>query len=253
MKYYNDLFVVMSTTTFDKTGELLDLAVRDPNIALIIVDSVTALTPDELVAPGKKISDGRIGIQAVNTGNLLKRYRERINNNEKTMIFINQMRTHIALGYGQTYDAPAGANAQQFTMDIRLMMKCAEVVKATDGHQIGAINEIWAIKNRYGEPFKRYTTKLIFGKGVDETTEYAAWLIDNGLVEKGRTGMHVINWNGEEIKVRSQALYNEWVEANFEEIKAFVEEHGGLIPRPDILSEESESEDPGLIPQEYEF
>ena len=257
MEYYNNSFVVISTTTFDRTGALLDVAVKDPNIALIIVDSLTALTPDELVADGKKISDGQIGIKARYTGNLLQRYRERINNNEKTMIFINQMRTHIAMGYGSSYDAPAGANTQQFTMDIRLMMKCAEVVKAEDGHQIGAINEIWAIKNRYGEPFKRYTTKLIFGKGIDEITEYASWLIDNGIVEKGRTGTHTIMWKGQEVKTRSQALYHEWVENNFDEIKAFVEEHGGLIPQSDDMSEDFEEADTteGVISsgQEYDF
>lgn len=243
MEYFDNQFVVATTTTFDKTGALLDIAVKDPNIALIVVDSLTALTPDELVAPGKKISEGRIGIQAVNTGNLLKRYRERINNNEKTIIFINQMRTHIPMGYGNAYDAPAGANAQQFTMDIRLLMKCSEVLKADDGHQIGAINEIWAIKNRDGEPFKRYTVKLMFGKGVDEVSEYARWLIDNGVVEKGKTGYHTLTWNGQEIKLRSQALYNEWVEQNFEEIKQFVNDHGGLIPRPEQFDEESEEQE----------
>ena len=243
MEYYDNLFIVFTITTFDKCGELLDSAVKDPNTALIIVDSLTALTPDELVATGKKISEGRIGIQAVNTGNLLKRYRERINNNEKSMIFINQMRTHIPMGYGNAYDAPAGANAQQFTMDIRLLMKCVEQIKAPDGHQIGAVNKIWAIKNRHTDPFIETTTKLMFGKGVDETDEYSNWLIDNGVVEKKMGGNYTITWNGSEIKIKGQINYESWINENIEEIKSFVDAHGGLIPIMSSLDEQEESEE----------
>lgn len=238
LPYYNKQFVVFTTTTFDKTGELLDTAVKDPNVALIVVDSLTALTPDDLVAEGRKISEGRIGIQAVNTGNLLKRYRERINNNEKTMIFINQMRTHIPMGYGSAYDAPAGANAQQFTMDIRLLMKKVEDIKSTvDGHQIGAINVLCAIKNRYGEPFVKTTTKLMFGKGVDEQDEYSNWLIDNGIVEKRAAGNYTITWQGSEIKLKGQLNYEAWVKENFFDIKDFVEQHGGLLPQTSMMDD----------------
>ena len=88
---------------------------HEKNIKLIVVDSLTALTPDELTEDDKKISDGQIGIQARYTGNLLKRYRGRINNSEKAVIFINQMRVKMN-GY-RANEEPAGGNAQQFTMD----------------------------------------------------------------------------------------------------------------------------------------
>lgn len=226
----NNLFVIFPTTTFNKAGQILDCVVKDPKISLIIVDSITQLTPDELVEDGKKISDGQIGIQARYTGNLLKRYRERINNNEKSIIFINQMRTHIPTGYGNAYEAPAGANAQQFTMDIRLIMKKCEEIKAEDGHPIGWINKISAIKNRCGECYKEYTVKLIFGKGIDENSEYSDWLIANGVVEKKPAGIFILRWNGEEMKIRGLNNYEKWVTDNFEEIKSFVEANGGLIP-----------------------
>lgn len=226
----NDLFFIFPTTTFNKAGAILDCVVKDPNVALIIVDSITQLTPDELVEDGKKISDGQIGIQARYTGNLLKRYRERFNNSEKSIIFINQMRTHIPTGYGNAYEAPAGANAQQFTMDIRLIMKKCEEIKAEDGHPVGWINKISAIKNRCGECYKDYTVKLIFGKGLDENSEYADWLINNGVVEKKPAGIFILRWNGEETKIRGLNNYEKWVTDNFEEIKNFVEANGGLFP-----------------------
>lgn len=239
MPYYNDLFMVLNPTTFNALGEILDDAVKEPSIKLIVIDSVTALTPDELTEYGRKISDGQIGIQSRYTGNLLKRYRERINNNEKTMIFINQMRTKIPSGYGHAYDAPAGGNAQQFTMDIRLMMKCVEKINAQDKHQIGAINEIWAIKNRHGEPFKKYNVKLMFGKGIDELQEYAQWLIDNGVADKRGGGNFTVTWHGKEIKFKGQIFYEEWINDNAEEIKKFIDDNGGLVP---VASESSEGE-----------
>lgn len=221
-------FLIFPTTTFNKAGAILDCVVKDPEVALIIVDSITQLTPDELVEDGKKISDGQIGIQARYTGNLLKRYRERINNSEKSIIFINQMRTHIPTGYGNAYEAPAGANAQQFTMDIRLIMKKVEEIKADDGHPIGWINKISAIKNRCGECFKDYTLKLIFGKGIDENSEYADWLIGNGVVEKRPAGIFIITWKGNEIKLRGLTNFENWVTENLDEIRDFVNAHGGL-------------------------
>jgi RecA/RadA recombinase len=243
MPYYDDLFWVFNPTTFNAVGSYLDTLVKDPAIKLIVVDSVTALTPDELTQEGKLISDGQIGIQSRYTGNLLKRYRERINNNEKIVVFINQMRTKIPTGYGHAYDAPAGGNAQQFTMDIRLLMKCIETIKAPDGHQIGAINKIWAIKNRYGEPFKEYNVKLMFGKGVDELREYAQWLIDNGVAEKRGGGNYTVMWEGKEIKFKGQPAYEDWIADNADEIKAFIDKNGGLVPLPDDgLTDEPEAD-----------
>lgn len=250
MPYYNDLFWVLNPTTFNAVGEILDKAVTDPATKMIVIDSVTALTPDELTEDGRRISDGQIGIQSRYTGNLLKRYRERINNNEKIMVFINQMRTKIPTGYGHAYDAPAGGNAQQFTMDIRLLMKCIESIKAPDGHQIGAINKIWAIKNRYGEPFKEYNVKLMFGKGVDELREFAQWLVDNGVADKKGGGNYTVCWNGKELKFKGQSVYEDWVAENAEEIKEFIDENGGLVSLP---NENGLSDDPEVDTEEVNF
>lgn len=232
MQYVGTSFWPCAVTTFNMAGEVLDKAVKEKNIKLIVVDSLTALTPDELTEDDKKISDGQIGIQARYTGNLLKRYRGRINNSEKAVIFINQMRVKMN-GY-RANEEPAGGNAQQFTMDIRLQMKsisAQKIMSAEDkDQQIGSINEIWAIKNRYCAPFKRYNVKLMFGFGIDEKQEYAKWLIDNGVTELKGGGNYTVMWKGKELKFKGVSVYEQWIKDNEDEISEFIEENGGLIP-----------------------
>ncbi len=234
LPYLGDLFRLAPISSFNKVGELLDIAVKNENVKLIVIDSLTFLTPDELTEAGKKISDGQIGIQSRYTGNLLKRYRDRIINKEKSVIFINQMRIKMS-GYGFiANEEPAGGNAQQFAMDIRLKMETpskGKIYSSDDKkQQIGMYNEIWAIKNKYCTPFKRYNIKLMLGTGIDESQDYAKWLIDNGVVEVKGCGNYTITWGGKEIKIKGVQAYEQWIKDNEEEVSEFIEENGGLIP-----------------------
>lgn len=223
--YNDDNFMLFSTSSFNNCGELLDAAVADPEVSLIVIDSITALIPDELTDIDKKISDGQIGIHSRYTGNLLTRYKNKINNSEKTIVFINQMRKKIPMGYGHANDEPAGGNAQRFSMDIRLMMKKIDYVFRDESKEtpIGSINEIWAIKNRIVLPNIHRQIKLLYGKGIDDDLNYESWLINNGIVEQGSAGWYTINWNGEQKKIKGKNKYTEWVKENLEEIKSFID------------------------------
>ena len=105
------------------------------------------------------------------------------------------------------------------------MMKKIEYIFRDAGKEtpIGSINEIWAIKNRIVLPNVHRQIKLLYGKGIDAALNYESWLINNGIVEQGSAGMYIINWNGEQKKIKGKNKYSEWVKENLEEIKSFID------------------------------
>lgn len=232
LPYLGNLFVLFQTNSFNQVGAVLDKVVAEENFKLIVIDSLTFLTPDELEEKGKKISEVQIGIQSRYTGNLLKRYRNKISNGEKAVIFINQMRVKMN-GYSST-EEPAGGNAQQFAMDIRIKMGIqsqGRIFSAEDKkQQIGMYNEIWAIKNKYCAPFKRYNIKMMLGTGVDESQDYAKWLIDNGVAVVKTGGNYTVTWGGKELKIKGVQAFEQWIKDNENEVSAFIESNGGLTP-----------------------
>ena len=130
--YVNEqLFVPVRLQTYGEVDEFLCKVLEDKDVALIIYDSITATVPGKLTE--KNVDEmNEPGVAARLQSNFMQKFKARFKNSDKTVIFINQLRTKIAMGYGQvTKLAQAGGQALGYYMDVRLMMKKVKMLEQT--------------------------------------------------------------------------------------------------------------------------
>ena len=205
--YVNEqLFVPVRLQTYGEVDEFLCKVLEDKDVALIIYDSITATVPGKLTE--KNVDEmNEPGVAARLQSNFMQKFKARFKNSDKTVIFINQLRTKIAMGYGQvTKLAQAGGQALGYYMDVRLMMKKVKMLEQTlPGYEkpvpYGADLMVWADKNRYARPLLKKVLTVHFGKGISNASAVRSVLEFHGIVERVPRKGYRVKFKDEEIMV----------------------------------------------------
>lgn len=151
-------------------------------IAVIIVDSVAALTPRAEIEGGT--SDFQMGAQARLMGKACRKLVAILDKTKTTVIFTNQVRQKIGVLYGSPETTPGGL-ALKFHASIRMEVRKSEYIK--DGEKIiGFISNVKTVKNKVGVPFKKREIKVIYGKGLQLDSEFIDFALETGVI--GRKG-----------------------------------------------------------------
>ena len=208
MRQYVDdmLFVPVRMQTYGEVDNFLCQILEDPEVALIVYDSITATVPGRLTE--KNVDEmNEPGVAARIQSNFMQKFKARFKNSNKTVIFVNQLRTKIAMGYGQiTKLAQAG-------MDVRIMMKKIKMLEQTlPGYEkpvpYGCDLAIWTDKNRYARPLLKKIITIHFGKGISNAGAIRAVLEYHGVVEKVPRKGYKIKYQGEEVMVKTDEVEN---------------------------------------------
>lgn len=228
-------FVLYQVQTY-RDGEKILNSIMD-SVDLVIIDSITAVLTENV--RDRSVEDVTIGVDARAQSAFLRKYKADVNRYGCTWILINQMRTKIATGYGQqTTDKAAGGNALKFYPDIRLMMKKAfkgelkrqeETVNGTKEVPFGAINTIWAEKNRYERPNIPMNIAVIFGHGIANEFAYYDFLENQGAIKK--TGAwYSIKVPGADCPDKLQGMNRviEWISSNKDAVREYINSKGGF-------------------------
>ena len=225
-------FFLFQIQTFREADKILDELVE--NVDLVVIDSATAILTEKV--KGASSEDILPGIDSRIMSIFLKKYKAEAIRKGTTWIIINQLRTKIAMGYGQqTKEEEAGGNALKFYPDIKLAMKPAykgqleRVEETSIGEQkvpFGRICEIWAEKNRYERPKIPMKLAVIFGKGVSNEFAYADVLENDGIIVKSGA-WYTIKLNGETSKVQGLNGVIGWITSHREEVKDYINSVGG--------------------------
>lgn len=220
MRQYVDdmLFIPVRLQTYGEVDEFLCKVLEDKDVALIIYDSITATVPGRLTE--KNVDEmNEPGVAARLQSNFMQKFKARFKNSNKTVIFVNQLRTKIAMGYGQvTKLAQAGGQALGYYMDIRIMMKKVKMLEQTlPGYEkpvpYGCDLGIWTDKNRYARPLLKKVITIHFGKGISNAGAIRSVLEYHGIVTRVlRKGWNV-KYQGEDIIVAK------------DDIEAFIKDH----------------------------
>jgi len=229
-QYLDDLFIVLPIQTYGEAEEIcMDLV---GNCSFIVVDSITALLPDELLE--KSITQVLPGLQSRYLSNFLQKFKGQVTNSGTSMIFINQIRNKFNFR-GQTTQDSAGGYAMKFYQDVRIFMKkSAKMEKKMvtgDGEktiEYGCINKIYTKKNRYNSPFVEIDIAVVYGKGISNLMSYNTWLENHGCLKRSGAWYSVILNDEEVAKVCGANGILKYIKENFEFIDAYVQENGGF-------------------------
>ena len=226
----NDMFIVLPLQTYGEAEEVCQDMIG--NCSFIVIDSITALLPDEMLE--KSITDVLPGIQARYMSNFLQKFKGMITNSGTSMIFINQIRNKFNFR-GMTTQDSAGGYAMKFYQDIRFFMKKSakmeKKAQTADGEKVieyGCINKLFTKKNRYNAPFVEAEIAVVYGRGVSNLMSYLQWFENNGFVKRSGSWYTLLLDDQELARVCGYNNLLPAIRENFEVLSAYVEEHGGF-------------------------
>jgi len=153
--------------------EIVEKLVNSGAFNIIVVDSVAALVP-QAELEGEMI-DSTVGLQARLMSKALRKLAGAMNQNECTVIFINQLRDKVGVMYGNP-ETTTGGKALKFYASIRLDIRRTEALKNGSNVYGNTVN-VKVVKNKVAPPYKNCMIDIIYGKGICHEGE----LLDLGV------------------------------------------------------------------------
>src|SRR6188768_592654 len=175
-----DSLLVSQPDNGEQALEIADMLVRSGALALIVIDSVAALTPRAEIEG--EMGDSHVGLQARLMSQALRKMTGALSGAGTTAIFINQLREKIGVMFGSP-ETTTGGRALKFYASVRLDVRRIETLK--DGQEmVGNRTRVKVVKNKVAPPFKQAEFDIMYGLGISREGGLIDVGVEAGLVRK---------------------------------------------------------------------
>lgn len=176
----NKDWIHITPETGEDTWRTIDGLIQR-GIKLIIVDSVSAMTPEAELRGD--YGEAQMGLQARMMGQGFRKTINAIAQNEVCVIFINQIRMKIGVMFGNP-ETTSGGGALKFYASIRVDIR--QVGDNIEGKedQIGKYSRVKIVKNKCACPNGIAQIPIIWGKGIDHALELFDEVLLKGVISK---------------------------------------------------------------------
>ncbi|GAA3549381.1 recombinase RecA [Microlunatus spumicola] len=175
-----DSLLVSQPDNGEQALEIADMLVRSGALALIVIDSVAALTPRAEIEG--EMGDSHVGLQARLMSQALRKMTGALSGAGTTAIFINQLREKIGVMFGSP-ETTTGGKALKFYSSIRLDIRRIETLK--DGSDaVGNRTRVKVVKNKMAPPFKQAEFDILYGVGISRQGSLIDLGVECGIIRK---------------------------------------------------------------------
>lgn len=188
--------IYVDPETAENAIDITDALIRSSEVRLVVIDSVSALTPSKIVE--SSIEQQTMGLLARFMSTTCQKLNGPAYANDCTVMFINQIREKIG-GYapnGVTPTTTSGGRALPFYSSVRLNVRAGDQLKDKD-EVYGHVIKVKVVKNKVGTPHKEASFPLIYGKGVDRVDEIGQLAILAGIIKQGGAWFRYEDADGE--------------------------------------------------------
>lgn len=159
-----DSLIINQPENGERALDIMLELISTEKVALIVVDSVAALTPKAEIEGD--MEDQHIGRQARMMGQAMRKLTHLVKKTNTIVIFINQVRDKIGVMFGEKTTTPGG-RALKFFAHLRLALTKIRTIKVKNEKKK---NEIKAVvkKSKISKPFRQCEFVIEYGKGIVE-------------------------------------------------------------------------------------
>ena len=218
-----DELLVSQPDNGEQALEIAEMLVRSGSVDLIIVDSVAALTPKAELEGD--MGDRHMGLQARLMSQALRKLTAIVNQQNCTIVFINQLRMKIGVMFGSP-ETTTGGNALKFYSSVRLDIRRIASIKKADA-AIGNRVRVKVVKNKLAAPFKEAEFDIMFNEGISTMGDLLDLAVKADIVKKSGSWFSF----GEERLGQGRDGVKDFLKANdalSSQIKTLVLDHYGL-------------------------
>jgi len=175
-----DRLVLSQPDYGEQALDIASMMLKSGKFAVIVVDSVAALTPKSEI--DGEISDSSVGVQARMMGKAMRVFASRASHAGTTMLFVNQLRNKIGVRFGSPETTPGGL-ALKYYASVRLDVRRISTLKEGE-EAVGVQSRVKVVKSKVGRPFQEAVIDIRFGAGIDRFGEALDIGIECGLVKQ---------------------------------------------------------------------
>lgn len=175
-----DELLISQPDTGEQALEITESLVRSGNIDVVVVDSVSALTPKAEIEGD--MGKSHVGHQARLMSQALRKLTGAVSKSKTIVIFINQIRMKIGVMFGNP-ETTSGGKALKFYSSVRLDIRRRARIKKGE-EVVGSRTKVKVVKNKVASPFRQTEFDIMYGEGISKEGELIALGEKYELIEK---------------------------------------------------------------------